>query len=241
MEPGGVDWGGLSHSERRRLTAMAGHGHPDPNTGETTARLAQNDPDASVRVVALGALARLNVLTVDDIARALSDPDSLVARRAIECAAPLVMTTPDAEHLDHLLVTALRGPDDAVAEVAAWAIGERHQEQSNEAPPEIVSALIDAATTHTEALVRESAAAALGAVGHSDGLPAILTACKDKATVRRRAVLALAAFDGPEVNEALQRALSDRDWQVRQAAEDLLAIDEIDASGVIDADPSART
>jgi hypothetical protein len=36
-------------------------------------------------------------------------------------------------------------------------------------------------------------------------------------------VLALAPFDGPEVEEALRAALEDRDWQVRQAAEDLLA------------------
>ena len=38
----------------------------------------------------------------------------------------------------------------------------------------------------------------------------------------RRAVLALAAFEGPEVDEALQAALEDKDWQTRQAAEDLL-------------------
>jgi len=36
-------------------------------------------------------------------------------------------------------------------------------------------------------------------------------------------VVALAAFDGPEVDEALDRAAEDRDWQVRQAAEDLRA------------------
>jgi hypothetical protein len=34
-------------------------------------------------------------------------------------------------------------------------------------------------------------------------------------------VLALAAFDGPEVDAALEAASTDRDWQVRQAAEDL--------------------
>jgi len=39
--------------------------------------------------------------------------------------------------------------------------------------------------------------------------------------VRRRAVLALAPFEGPEVDAALTRALDDRDWQVRQAAEDV--------------------
>ena len=33
--------------------------------------------------------------------------------------------------------------------------------------------------------------------------------------------IALAPFDGPEVDAALARALEDRDWQGRQAAEDL--------------------
>ena len=68
---------------------------------------------------------------------------------------------------------------------------------------------------------REAAVAALGAIGDPAGLPAILAATSDKPAVRRRAVLALAPFDGPEVDAALERALSDRDWQVRQAAEDL--------------------
>ena len=45
----------------------------------------------------------------------------------------------------------------------------------------------------------------------------------DRPTVRRRAVVALAAFDGPEVETALQQARQDRDWQVRQAVEALLA------------------
>jgi hypothetical protein len=39
--------------------------------------------------------------------------------------------------------------------------------------------------------------------------------------VRRRAVLALAPFEGPDVDAALARARDDRDWQVRQAAEDV--------------------
>ena len=70
--------------------------------------------------------------------------------------------------------------------------------------------------------MREAAVAALGAIGDDRGLKAILTACNDKPAVRRRAVLALAPFDGPEVKTALEAALEDRDWQVRQAAEDLL-------------------
>ena len=58
----------------------------------------------------------------------------------------------------------------------------------------------------------------------------MLAACDDKPAVRRRAVLALAAFDGPEVEARLHAALTDRDWQVRQAAEDLLGTSEPDGS-----------
>ena len=50
-----------------------------------------------------------------------------------------------------------------------------------------------------------------------------VAATTDIATVRRRAIIALAPYDGPEVEAALERARSDRDWQVRQAAEDLIA------------------
>jgi HEAT repeat protein len=84
-----------------------------------------------------------------------------------------------------------------------------------------VEALAALVARHPDALVREAAVAALGAIGDPAGLPSILAALDDKATVRRRAVLALAPFDGPEVDAALATARDDRDWQVRQAAEDL--------------------
>jgi HEAT repeat protein len=86
-----------------------------------------------------------------------------------------------------------------------------------------VAALVRVAQEHGDALAREAAVAALGAIGHRDGLPAILAACGDKPPVRRRAVLALAPFEGELVDAALARALEDTDWQVRQAAEDLTA------------------
>ena len=50
----------------------------------------------------------------------------------------------------------------------------------------------------------------------------MLAALADKPAIRRRAVVALASFDGDEVEAALARAATDVDWQVRQAAEDLL-------------------
>ena len=72
--------------------------------------------------------------------------------------------------------------------------------------------------------MREAAVAALGAQGDPTTLPAVLAACDDKPAIRRRAVLALAAFEGDEVEARLRAAFEDPDWQVRQAAEDLLAV-----------------
>jgi HEAT repeat protein len=112
----------------------------------------------------------------------------------------------------------LADADPRIVEVAAWASGERE-------PPEpgVVAVLAALVTGHPDALCREAAVAALGAIGDPLGLPAVLAACDDKATVRRRAVLALAPFDGPAVDAALARATGDRDLQVRHAAEDLLS------------------
>lgn len=137
--------------------------------------------------------------------------------------------------LDLDLVRLLRDPDPEVVEVAAWACGERVPTDDRDDEPfeepdvdrpgrlAVVDALVALATSHDDALVREAAVAALGAIGDDRGLAAILHATTDKATVRRRAVIALAPFEGPEVDAALRNALDDRDWQVRQAAEDLLA------------------
>jgi HEAT repeat protein len=117
------------------------------------------------------------------------------------------------------LIPAVADEDPLVVEAACWAMGE--QGAANHA--DYVAALAAVATAHADALCREAAVAALGAIGDVAGLPAVLHGTTDKPAVRRRAVIALAAFDGPEVDAALQRALTDRDWQVRQAAEDLLA------------------
>ena len=83
------------------------------------------------------------------------------------------------------------------------------------------SRLIELAGASEVPLVREASVAALGAIGDERGLAAIIAGCSDLPAVRRRAVLALAPFEGDEVEAAIERALVDRDWQVRQAAEDL--------------------
>jgi HEAT repeat protein len=193
----------------RRDVVVAGH-RGDPHDIDLV-RDAIASPDPSVREAALGALERLGLLDDDALAAALDDPDVGVRRRAAELAAV---------HPALNLLGALHDPDDRVVEVAAWSCGEH--EVVDDATLE---RLIVLATEASEALVRESSAAALGAIGDPRGLPAILAACSDKPAVRRRAVLALAPFldgvDHQRVHEAVERALVDRDWQVRQAAEDL--------------------
>ncbi|MDP1804065.1 MAG: HEAT repeat domain-containing protein, partial [Acidimicrobiales bacterium] len=167
-------------------------------------------PDPGVRATALGALERLGALAAEHLAAALTDTEPSVRRRALEAGARIPGDRAPS------LLAALDDPDPTVVEVAAWAAGEREPAEEG-----AVSRLAALATHHADALVREAAVAALGAIGDEQGLPAILRATTDKATVRRRAVLALAPFEGTAVEEALTTAREDRDWQVRQAAEDL--------------------
>ena len=184
-------------SASRRAAAIAGHEGDEP-----TARSLLAHPAADVRAAAYGALARMHALGADDVRAALGDRSPSVRRRAVALAIP---------HDEVALVPLLDDPDVSVVEQAAWALGEREDAGA-------VDALV-LACVHDDALVREAAVAALGAIGDERGLPAILAACEDKPAIRRRAVLALAPFDGPDVDAALARAAEDRDWQVRDAAD----------------------
>lgn len=197
---------GPDAADRRRHAVIAGH---RGDLGAATAAL--DDADASVREAAVGAVIRLTGPAPDLLARMAADPDVEVRCRVAEAMAR-------APHSDtsNTLIALLHDPAEQVIEVAAWCAGE-HVTVTDV----VLERLIDLAQHHDDALVRESAAAALGAIGDERGLPAILAACKDKPAVRRRAVLALASFDGPEVDAAIDAALTDRDWQVRQSAEDL--------------------
>ena len=187
----------------RRAVAAAGH------TGNlAVAELGLESGDAAVRATALGALDRLSALSDTVLAARLADdPAVAVRRRAAEIAA----THPGID-----LLGALHDSDPSVVEVAAWACGEHESSRDD-----IMERLISLAGEASDALVREAAVAALGAIGDERAVAVIIAATSDKPAVRRRAVLALAPFDGPDVEAAIDRALTDRDWQVRQAAEDL--------------------
>lgn len=193
----------ISAAAARRKAEVARAGHVGAHD---TAHAGLADTDPGVRSTALAALQRLGRLTDDDLAAAADDPSPVVRRRAAE----LAVTHPSVD-----VVPLLADSDPMVVEAAAFALGERAVAAG------VVPALAAVATGHDDPLAREAAVAALGSLGDPDGLPAILAATTDKPAVRRRAVLALAPFDGPEVDAALTRALGDRDWQVRQAAEDL--------------------
>lgn len=193
------------------------------------ARAALNSPDPHLRAAALGALERCGELTADILTHAIADPAPRVRWRAAQAAAAF----PSVD-----LLAAITDDDPIVAETALWACGEQVTVRE-----EILAALITACTEATEPLLREAAAAALGAIGDPRGLHAIIAACADKPAVRRRAVLALAPFlygpDHDAVLATLRTALTDRDWQVRQAAEDI-APDELIASHTDSEDQTAE-
>jgi HEAT repeat protein len=201
--------------DRAAAAAAAGLRRP---VAQATARalrdLLETDPDPRVRAAALGALVRAGGRRAAGAwAAALSDPDPAVRRRACE-AAPAVRPAAGS-----VLVATLADADPTVAEAAAFALGELG---ATALAAGAVDALSEVAGEHPDPLVREAAVAALGSLGDPAGLTAVLAACSDRPPIRRRAVLALAAFTGPDVDAALRRALDDHDWQVRQAAEDLL-------------------
>jgi HEAT repeat protein len=197
---------------RRRRVIAAGHAG-----GADVARRALTDPDPEVHAAAVGALARLGALDVADVARALSSGPVPVRRRATD-AALSVRGRGSRSTLYALMEAGLSDPDPLVVVGAAWFLGERRVAGA-------VGALAGTAHHHGDVRCREAAVAALGAIGDVAGLPAVIDALEDKATIRRRATVALAGFDDPRADVALRRAAEDRDWQVRQAADELIVDD----------------
>ncbi|HVC25238.1 MAG TPA: HEAT repeat domain-containing protein [Acidimicrobiales bacterium] len=177
---------------------------------ELGVRAALGDPHSKVRVAALAALVRMERATPGDIAALARDADPVARRGACE----LAVTVPGSP-----VTPCLEDLDPSVVEAAAFAAGELELVDA-------VPALVTIALSHPERLCRESAVAALGAIGDDRGRAAVIEATRDAPAIRRRAVVALAAFSGGDVESALRDRLEDRDWQVRQAAEDVLGLSD---------------
>lgn len=219
--------------DQLRETVLAGH-----RGDEAAARAALTATDPGVRAAALSALARIGTLGATDFRAAASDGDPGVRRRVAQLA-PRALGG-EALPVDDL-IELLGDPEWTVAEAAAAALGEieppgpdedRDEDGDEDRVGDVgrtaraVEALTATATTHEDPICREAAVAALGSIGAEAGLEAVLAGCEDRANVRRRAVLALAAFEDPRASAALRRMVEDRDLQVSQAAEDLLAIED---------------
>lgn len=195
----------------------------------TIAAMVIDDPEPAARAAALSAAIRKAspAKATNLWRRAAGDPEPPV-RLAAARLAPKISATLIADELFSLA----HDDNGYVAEAACFALGERGGDSTGEPALPAETALCNESASiageleaiaehHADALVREAAVAALGSIGHETSLPIILAACQDKPAVRRRAVLALANYYGPEVDAAVSKALTDSDWQVRQAAEDL--------------------
>lgn len=177
---------------------------------EARARRMAHDSSPKVRAAALGALRRLDALSSTEVASAAADPSSLVRRTLCELVPAGSGQT---------LLAMLDDPDARVVEAAAFALGELEW-------PRATVRLCSLAAHHTDPLCREAAVASLGAIGDPRAKDVLLAALQDVAAIRRRAVIALSRYDGPDVHEAIRARLEDRDWQVRQAAEELRAFND---------------
>jgi HEAT repeat protein len=163
------------------------------------------------RVLALRGTVRQGLVTSEDWRAAFEDRDVDVRREALNQVAHAQIEDDD---VFAAIVHLLDDDDALVVDGAVFALGEHLYVAA-------VEKMCVIATTHDDARCRESAIAALGAIGDDRARPAILAALDDKPPVRRRAIVALSNFEGPDIEAALARASEDRDWQVRAAVNQL--------------------
>ena len=163
------------------------------------------------RVLALRGMVRQGLVTDDEWLCAIDDWDVDVRREALNLIARVDQID---DKVFEAMLRRLHDEDALVVDGAIFALGEHLFVGA-------VDQLCVIATSHDDARCRESAIAALGAIGDDRARPAILAALNDKPPVRRRAIVALSNFEGPDIDAALERAREDRDWQVRAAVNQL--------------------
>lgn len=174
-----------------------------------------NSSNVRHRVLALRGLVRQSLVDPELWHRALGDDDVEIRREALQQLAHAGIENDSV--LDDV-VRLLQDNDALVVDGAAFALGEHLYVGA-------VDELCDVATNHEDARCRESAVASLGAIGDDRARAVIIDALKDKPAVRRRAIVALSNFEGPDVEAALDEARDDRDWQVRAAVTQLRSSD----------------
>ena len=169
--------------------------------------------DEAVRRLAVSACsACLDAATIPALTKVLVDDES----EAVRAEAAIVLA--GAGDLNAVWP----GRSDAspqVVEAVAFACGEIGDQAA-------VPWLIETASDHEDALVREAAVAALGALGDERARPVLLAAARtERPQVRRRAIVALTAFDGDDVRGVFAQAALDRNPMVREVAEAILGRD----------------
>ena len=169
---------------------------------------ALRDPIAAVRATALGARAQQGRLDAPSLVTAMADPSPAVRRRAAQLAGSWQGRS---DALTGKLIDSLGDEDPLFVIAVLVALADRQAMAA-------ITAVSAVARTSSEPLVIEEAIATLGALGDPEGLAIILAVLPTaKAPLRRRCVAALGAFEGVEVEAALDKLSEDRDWQVRQA------------------------
>ena len=174
------------------------------------ARAGFRDQNARIRAAATTSMSRLGILSQLHLNEALLDSAVEVRLAAVNATLPL-----GTFELKPLL--ALES-DPLVLEAIIFAIGEKLEE---DAYPDLCKIALD----HADALCREAAVAAIANFQREDSLEVLTRASVDKAPIRRRVAIALAGLESARATELLKELSKDRDWQTRQIAEEILAIE----------------
>lgn len=165
--------------------------------------------DADIRRLAISACSgRVTASVAGHLTELLAaDPNARVRAEAAE-----VLSEVGSSALAPLLA-ATKDPAAVVREAIATGLGELEDSAA-------LPWLLEAAAHDQDKLVREASVAALGAIADEAAVALLLQLVTDgPPQVRRRCVVALSVFEGPQIEAAIRAARDDRNPMVREAAE----------------------
>lgn len=170
-----------------------------------------DDDDPAVRRLAVSLCEPETTALTDRLGGMLGgDPEPSVRAQAAEVLGSSGVTALP------FLEEARTDDDRRVVEAVANAYGEIGDSSA-------VDWLIEQARESGEVTIGEAAVASLGSIGDERATPVLLDLARTgRPQVRRRAVVALTAFDGDEVEEVIRGARDDRNPMVREVAEMIL-------------------